>query len=77
MLLEDIEDFGAFIYTTRKKFGITQDFISRDSGVTRSIISNIENGKVKDTRFSTVIKIIGALNRGLMPIDLNELNKDV
>ncbi|WP_286827656.1 MULTISPECIES: helix-turn-helix domain-containing protein [unclassified Maribacter] len=77
MILEDIEDFGAYIKTTRMKFGISQTYISKESGITRSIISNIENCKVKDTRLSTAIKIIGALNRGLMPIDLNELNKDV
>ncbi|MFX0555812.1 helix-turn-helix domain-containing protein [Maribacter sp. CXY002] len=73
MLLEDIEDFGAFIKSTRKKYGITQRYISKESGVTRSIISNIENCKVKDTRLSTAIKIVNALNKGLMTIDLNEL----
>ncbi|MDF4204025.1 helix-turn-helix transcriptional regulator [Maribacter sp. SA7] len=55
------------------KYGISQNYISKESGVTRSAISNIENCKVTDTKLSTVIKITKALNRVIMPIDLNEL----
>lgn len=76
-MIEDIEDFGGFVKTTRTKYGISQNYISKQSGVTRSAISNIENCKVTDTKLSTVLKITKALNRVIMPIDLNELNKDV
>ncbi len=73
MLIENTEDFGYFVRQTRKKYNITQDYVSRESGITRSMISNIERGKTKDTRLSTAIKIANALNRGLLTKDLNEL----
>lgn len=63
--IEEVEDFGKLIKQTRKKIGITQTFLSEESGVTRAAISNIELGQTKDPHLSTVIKLTNVLNLGV------------
>ena len=63
--IEETDDFGTCIKQARKRLGITQTFLSEESGVTRAVVSSIELGKTKDPHLSTVVKLSNALNLGL------------
>lgn len=63
--LEESEDFGSYLKHTRIKYGISQRFLSRESGVTRANISKIENHKAGDVLLSTAIKLSNVLNLGI------------
>jgi transcriptional regulator with XRE-family HTH domain len=52
---------GGLIVTARKARGWSLRDLEKVCGVSSSMLSKIEAGKVKDPRFSTVIRIIDAL----------------
>jgi len=51
-----------YIEEARKKAGITQDELAVKSGVSRSIISGLESGRVEQTTIGTLRKLAAALN---------------
>lgn len=50
------------IVEMRKERGMTQDELARKSGVSRTIISGLENGKITVTTTRTLVKLAEALN---------------
>lgn len=46
----------------REKEGITQEELSKKSGVSRAIISGLESGTIVTTTTKTLIRIADALN---------------
>lgn len=46
----------------REKKGISQNRLAKIVGVSQSALSDIESGKTKNPRFSTIMKIAKALN---------------
>ena len=46
----------------RKKLGISQQELSEKAGVSRTIISGLESGRIKVTSTGTLLKIAVALN---------------
>lgn len=53
---------GKNLRVERAKLNITQEELSRMSGVNRPTISLIENDKMRDLKLNTVIKLAKALN---------------
>lgn len=60
-----VPSFGVKIVLERDCLGLTQRQLSKLSGVPRSTISEIENGKTKAPKAATVEKIIDALDAAL------------
>ena len=54
--------FGEHLKSVRKEIGISQQTLSRISNVTRTIISNIETGKIKNPHLKTILKLSKELN---------------
>lgn len=52
----------------RKKKGLTQDELSEKSGVSRTIISFLENGRTDCTMTSTLTKLADALGEKVTTI---------
>ncbi len=50
---------------------MTQDELSKKSGVSRSIISSLESGKTTVTTTDTLLKIANALNKKVSEIFLD------
>lgn len=65
--------FGRTVQRIRKDKKISQEILSTAVGVTRSHLSNIENGKV-DPGIATVWRI--AVNLGIEPCDLLRLTAE-
>ena len=53
---------GFKIKEYRKKLGISQQELSEKAGVSRTIISGLESGRIKVTSPGTLLKIAVALN---------------
>ena len=53
----------AFIEKKRLKLNLTQQALSRESGIPQAVISRIEKGKIRDPAYVTVQKIFDALDR--------------
>lgn len=70
----ECEDFGMLLRHARKKFGLTQEFVSEESGVSRPMISNIELGKNKNPHLETVIRISRVINLGVFISKTTESN---
>ena len=49
------------IKEVREKRGMTQEELSEKSGISRTTISDLENGKIKNTSASTMVSISKAL----------------
>ena len=45
----------------RQKQGMSQNKLAKSVGISQSALSDIENGKTKNPRFSTVMKIADVL----------------
>lgn len=52
---------GYRIKEVREKLGISQEELSRKSGVSRAIISGLETGNIKCTTTKTLLKVADAL----------------
>lgn len=65
--MHEEEIFGKILQTERKAKNISQEKLSKLSGLDRTFISLIENGKRSPT-FSTILKICSALE--IDPSDL-------
>lgn len=59
---------GFKIKECREKKGITQEELAEMAGISRSIISGLETGKIKVTTTTTLIKIAKALNQNVSDI---------
>ena len=51
-----------FLKNLREKMGISQMQLSKMSGVSQAVISDIERGKISSPRFDTIIRLASALN---------------
>ena len=58
------------IREAREERNLTQEKLSEKSGVSRSIISGLENGTVKTTTTKTLIRIADALGKSVSEIFL-------
>lgn len=56
---------GEFLFYSRKQRGLTLMALGRLSGVSHSFISQIENNRVGDVRFSIVVRLTRALGVSL------------
>ena len=52
----------------REEIGISQETLAEKSGVSRTIISGLESGKIKETSTKTLSKIARALDRNVSEI---------
>jgi len=52
----------------REELGLSQDALAKKSGVSRTIISGLESGSVKETSTKTLSKIARALNKNVSDI---------
>lgn len=59
------------IKAIREAMNMTQDELSKKSGVSRSIISSLESGKTTVTTTDTLLKIANALNKKVSEIFLD------
>jgi len=66
-----LSEIGSFLRDKRKKVGLSQDQLAARCDLTKSNISNIENGK-KDFNFTTFLEYSKGL--GIQPRDI--LDKD-
>ena len=71
MQLNESLEFGYFFKTSRLERSLTQEYISYQSGVSRSTISHLENGKGENVQFETIIRLLAVLN---MNISINQGN---
>ena len=55
----------------REELGLSQEELSKRSGVSRAIISGLESGRTLVTTTDTLIKIANALNKKVSDIFLN------
>lgn len=63
---------GFRIKECRNKLGISQEELSKKAGVSRTIISGLENGTITVTTTETLLKIAKAMNKKVKDIFLNE-----
>ena len=54
--------YGEVIRNIRIRSGMTQKQLSNAAGVALNTVKNLESGKLKNPRLSTIIKITDALN---------------
>lgn len=47
----------------REQLGLTQEDLSKKSGISRSVLANIENNRAKNYTAKTMIAIADALNK--------------
>jgi transcriptional regulator with XRE-family HTH domain len=73
MEIMNAQDFGIWLKTTRKRYGINQNYVSKESGITRANISKIENNKAPDFKFKNAVKIANVLNGIILLKDHKEL----
>lgn len=52
----------------REELGLSQEALAKKSGVSRTIISGLESGTIKETSTKTLSKIADALNRKVSDI---------
>lgn len=55
----------------REEAGLSQEALSEKSGVSRTIISGLESGKITVTTTETLLKISNALEKNVSDIFLN------
>ena len=55
----------------REELGLSQEALAKKAGVSRTIISGLESGKVKETSTTTLSKIASALNKKVGDIFLD------
>lgn len=55
----------------REELGLSQKVLSQKSGVSRTIISGLESGKIKETSTTTLSKIADALGKKVSDIFLD------
>lgn len=63
---------GYKIAEKRKEQNLSQESLSRKSGVSRAIISDLETGRRTDTTIGTLRKLANALNCGIGDIFFDE-----
>lgn len=67
---------GYELFKRRRDLGITQTELAKRSGISRTMINMIENGRTTNPTIGTLNKIATALNAELaLVIDLTEANK--
>lgn len=54
----------------REEIGLSQEALAKKSGVSRTIISGLESGTIKETSTKTLFKIASALNKNVSDIFL-------
>ena len=60
-----LHEIGAQIKSRRIKLGMTQDLLSRASGLSRATINALESGTIKDLSFSRISRVLSVLGLGL------------
>ena len=63
---------GYRVKEIREKNGLSQEILSKKSGVSRTIISGLESGTIKETSTKTLFKIAKALNVNVSDIFFDE-----
>lgn len=69
----EVRAMGYRIAQIRKEKGLTQDELSNKSGVSRTVISFLETGKVQVTTTATLIKLSKALGCSVNDIFFDEI----
>ncbi|HNR51410.1 MAG TPA: helix-turn-helix domain-containing protein [Deltaproteobacteria bacterium] len=67
------ESLGTLVQKHRKKSGLSRERLAEIAGVGKTVIYDIEHGKAS-VRYSTVLKVLGALNikvRFVSPLEEN------
>lgn len=63
---------GYRVKEIREKCGLSQEMLSKKSGVSRTIISGLESGTIKETSTKTLFKIAKALKVKVSDIFFDE-----
>lgn len=63
---------GYRVKEIREKCGLSQEMLSKESGVSRTIISGLESGSIKETSTKTLFKIAKALKVRVSDIFFDE-----
>lgn len=64
---------GYRIREFRKERGMTQEELSAVSGVSRTIISGLESGRIQETTIGTLHKIANALGKQIFEIFYDQI----
>lgn len=59
---------GYRIKEKRTEIGMSQEELSEKSGVSRSIISGLENGTIRNTKIGTLLALAKAMNTSIHEI---------
>ena len=65
------------VKAVREELGMTQDELSRKSGISRAMISSLEMQKKEDCKVSTMIAVAKALGKPAYEIFLSSMFTDV
>ena len=72
----DHERLGKFIRQKRKEKGWTQEEFAKRVGLSRQVISNLENGKLESIRFVKMEQILRVLGYNLYLTPFNPFRKE-
>lgn len=69
--LFDIQDLGREVAKLRRKQGLSQSDIAARAGVSRAMISDLENGQLHDPGVRKVLRVLKVLGMGVRVVSLN------
>ena len=64
-IMMDLHDIAAAIRTRRKDLKITQLVLSERTGIARTRIADLENGRLPEVGMRTILRLLGALGLNL------------
>lgn len=67
----DIFDIGELVKKTRMERGMTQNELAEKSGVGRTRVVELENGKAYEMRYGRIVNVLNALGLDLRVVDYN------
>jgi transcriptional regulator with XRE-family HTH domain len=69
--LFDIQDLGREVAKLRRKQGLSQSDIAARAGVSRAMISDLENGQLHDPGVRKVLRVLKVLGMGVRVVSLS------
>lgn len=69
--LFDIQDLGREVAKLRRKQGLSQSDIAARAGVSRAMISDLENGQLHDPGVRKVLRVLKVLGMGVRVVPLS------
>ena len=72
----DYERLGKLIRESRERRGLTQEDLAKKVGLSRQVISNLENGKLGSIRFVKMERILRVLGYDLCLTPFNPFRRE-